>query len=148
MANWKYERKEREFEQVPEGIHRIRIRSVEKQKSKAGNEMLVYEFDVSGMSNKLFYYLVFLDDRPEITNSLLTQFYDSFKDIEEGNFNLQSWIGKVGAAKVIHDEEDRARIHYFINVNKQSDLPKWQEPDNEFGSGFTPIDSNDEDFPF
>ncbi len=129
--SWDYKREETQFQVIPEGKHRIRIKSAEKAISKMGRDMLALQFEVSGYNSTLYHYIVFLDDRPEITNRMLTQFFDSFKDIEDGNFNMQSWIGKAGACQVVHEEdqfgEKRARIRYFIRADKQDDLPPWQD---------------------
>ena len=126
---WDYKREETQFEQIPEGRYRIRIKSAEKAISKNNNDMLALQFNVSGMKQVLYHYIVFLDDRPEITNRMLTQFFDSFKDIPEGDFNMANWIGKVGACQVKHDEDGSARLHYFLRENQQDSLPNWREPD-------------------
>lgn len=151
---WSYTRTEQQFEQVPVGKHRIRIRSAEKALSKNGNDMLALQFEVSGMPNILYHYIVFLDDRPEITNRMLTQFFDAFPDIPEGDFNLRNWIGKVGACNVAPDKNDpdRTRINYFIRADRQGDLPPWRN-----AQGMVPPDpeafdqalgESKDDFPF
>lgn len=132
---WEYKREESTSERmvIPEGEHRIRIKSADKAVSKSGKDMLTLQFDVSGYSSILYHYIVFMPDRPEITNRMLTQFFDSFKDIPEGEFDTSKWIGKVGACKVKHEEyngKQSAKIHYFINANKQGSLPAWKEPTN------------------
>lgn len=132
---WEYKREEssNEFQVIPEGEYRIRIKSADKTVSKSGNDMLKLTFEVSGYNSLLFHYIVFMADRPEITNRMLTQFFDSFKDIPEGEFDTNKWIGKVGACKVKHEEyngKQSAKIHYFINANKQGSLPAWKEPTN------------------
>lgn len=127
---WQYKREETEFKPVPEGNHRIRIKQADKAISQKGNDMLALQFEVSGMPQILYHYIVFLDDRPEITNRMLTSFFDSFRDIPEGDFNMQNWIGKVGACKVKHEEYNghpQAKISYFIRADKQGDLPNWRE---------------------
>ena len=124
---WSYKREEQRFPQIPEGTYRIRIKSADKAVSKNGNDMLALQFEVSGSRQILYHYIVFLDDRPEITNRMLTQFFDSFSAIEEGDFNMTTWLGKVGACKVKHDEDGRARISYFIRADKQGDLPPWKD---------------------
>ena len=137
---WDYQREEQHFEPLPEGRYRIRVRSVEKAMSSKGNDMLVFQFDVSGSNKVLYYYLVFMADRPEITNGKLTQFFDSFKDIEDGDFNTAHWVGKVGACMIKHEDyqgEKRERISYFIKADKQSDLPPWKEGGTS-GTGFAP----------
>ena len=130
--DWNFKREEQQFEVVPEGSHRIRIKSAEKAISKSGNDMLALQFEVSGMKPLLYHYIVFLKDRPEITNRMLTQFFDSFAGIPEGQFDTSKWIGQVGACVVKHEEyNDRttARISYFIRRDKQDELPNWREPD-------------------
>lgn len=143
--SWEFKREERKFEQIPEGRYRIRIKEADKAVSKNGNDMLVLQFEVSGHKQILYHYIVFLNDRPEITNRMLTQFFDSFKDIEDGDFNMQNWIGKVGACQVRHDDEGRAKIHYFLHKNKQDELPPWKEPSGVEvdENGFMKVDDTD-----
>jgi hypothetical protein len=115
---------------IPEGKHRIRIKSADKAVSKSGNDMLVLQFDVSGYNVTLYHYITFMTDKPEITNRMLTQFFDSFKDIEEGDFDTNHWIGKVGACTVKHEEYNgnvNAKVGYFIKADKQDELPPWKE---------------------
>lgn len=132
--SWNYQREESTgFKPIPEGDHRIRIAKAEKKQSQTGKDMLSLEFEVSGYKGKIFHNIVFLPDRPEITNRNLTQFFDSFKDIGDGNFNLSSYVGKVGAAKVKHEEYNgntNAKIQWFIHKDKQGNLPPWKEPEN------------------
>lgn len=135
---WNYQREETQFEVLPEGQYRIRIKSAEKTQSKSGNDMLALQFEVSGSNSILYHYIVFLADRPEITNRMLTQFFDSFKDIPEGEFDTSKWIGKVGACKVKHDEYNgnkTAKVSYFIKAEKQGDLPAWEEPQKKSDDG-------------
>jgi hypothetical protein len=154
---WSYKRDEsRQFSIIPEGEYRIRIAAVDKAVSKNGRDMLSLQFDVSGQAGKLFHYIVFLEDKPEITNRNLTQFFDSFKDIKEGDLdNLQSWVGKVGACKVKHEpygDNVSAKIHYFIAADKQDGLAPWKEPERK--SKDIPADDDgfvkvmEEDIPF
>ena len=132
---WDYQREEG-FEQVPVGKHRIRVKEVEKTQSKAGNDMLKLTFQVSGMNNLLFHYIVFMEDHKDVTNRMLTNFFDSFKDIKDGDFVLANWVGKIGACMVAVDKNDdsRTRISYFIKADKQDDLPAWVEPQNSKGT--------------
>lgn len=147
--DWKFERVEQKFEQIKVGDHRVRIKEVSKQISQNGRDMIKLVFDVSGTNLLLYNYIVFMDDRPEITNRKLTQLFDGF-GIEDGNFNLNSWVGKVGAVNVKHDEEERAVVNYYINKNRQQHLPPWVE-----GNAETPTpklgelyEVDDEDLPF
>ena len=152
---WQYQREESNSftTNIPEGKHRIRIKSAEKAVSKSGNDMLALQFDVSGYNTSLYHYIVFLQDKPEITNRNLTQFFDSFKDIPEGEFELAKWVGKVGACKVKHEEYNgntQARVDYFIAKDLQANLPAWQEPSN---GAQAPLEANvpaniDDEVPF
>lgn len=147
---WNYERTESEFERVQEGTHRIRIRSVEKRTAQSGREMLSFQFNVSGTNALLFYNIVFLEDRPEITNRNLTQFFDSFADIPDGNFNFAEWIGKAGAAEVSYNEDGFANLK-FIPKRRQANLPAWKDtgsntPATNGMRGFSEVDN--EGMPF
>ena len=139
---WEYKREEQKFEAIPEGQYRIRVKSAEKARSKNGNDMLALQFEVSGQNSLLYHYIVFMPDKKEITNRMLTQFYDSFKDIPEGDANLSNWIGKIGACKVKHDEYNgntTAKVSYFIKAEKQGDLPAWSEPKSNTEGGFMQV---------
>ena len=150
--SWQYKREERQqFPTLAEGQYRIRIKSADKAQSKSGNDMLALQFEVSGSSVVIYHYIVFLDDKPEITNRMLTQFFDSFKDIPEGDFNMQNWIGKVGAAKIKNEEYNgnvSSKISYFISKDKQAELPEWREADGKPApqvdeNGFMQADDDD-----
>lgn len=137
---WQFQRVEQQFEEVPEGKHRVRIENAEKAVSKnSGNDMLVLKMEVSGCKAHIWRYIPFLEDRPEVTNRMLTEMFDSF-DIEDGNFNLASYVGKAGAAMVKHDEQGRAKVSYFIKKSQQDDLPPWQ---GSVAAGFTPVDDKE-----
>ena len=145
---WNFKREEQKFDVLPEGRYRIRVKSADKAVSKNGNDMLALQFEVSGSKTILYHYIVFMNDRPEITNRMLTQFFDSFKDIAEGDFNMANWIGKVGAAMIKHDEyngDKRAKISYFINKDKQDEIAPWVEPNNNNTPAMAEIE---EDLPF
>ena len=155
MADWSYKREEGGFEtKVPEGKHRIRIKEAEKAVSKSGNDMLVLKFDVSGYDVTLYHYIVFMPDKPEITNRNLTQFFDSFKGIPAGQFDISKWGGQTGAAEIKHEEYNgniNAKIKYFIPADKQGDLPNWVNASGiqEDSDGFMVIpEGADSDLPF
>ena len=151
--SWEYKREEQQFQPIPVGKHRIRIKSAEKAQSNSGNDMLALQFDVSGYNSTLYHYITFLKDKPEITNRMLTSFFDSFKDIPEGEFDTSKWVGKVGACVVKHEEYNgntNARISYFVKADKQDDLAPWKEPDGSAtvatdADGFINVDSDIEE---
>lgn len=143
--DWKFEREESKvFEEIPVGEHRVRIANAEKAVSKSGKDMLVLTLDVSGYRARLWHYVVFMPDHPEITNRNLTSIFDSF-GIADGDFNLANWKGKVGACMTKQDEYG-TKIRYFLNKKQQEKLSAWVEP-NEGLSALHKVE-DDEELPF
>ena len=140
---WNYQREESTFEEIPVGEHRVRIANAEKAISKKENDMLVLTLDVSGYRSRLWYYVVFMPDHPEITNRNLTSIFDSF-DIPDGDFNLANWKGKVGACMTKQDEFG-TKVRYFISRKKQENLPPWQEPSDGGGKKKPQLKEFDDD---
>ena len=142
---WNYQREESTFEEIPVGEHRVRIANAEKAISKNGNDMLVLTLDVSGYRSRLWHYVVFMPDHPEITNRNLTSIFDSF-GIADGDFNLANWKGKVGACMTKQDEYG-TKVRYFLSKEKQAALPAWKEPNS--GTPRQPaVYEDDGDIPF
>jgi hypothetical protein len=135
MINWNFDATdyiEKSFKPIPVGDHRVRIASAEEQTSSAGNQMIKLVLDVSGYNSTIWHFIVFMPDKKELTNQKLGELWNSF-GIQQGNFNLNSWVGKVGAAKVKHEDhngEPSAKIAYFISKDRQGKLPAWQDGNN------------------
>lgn len=131
------------YEALPEGDYRVRIAAAEKVMSASGKPMLKITLDVSGHPQTLWHYIVFLADRPEITNRNLTSFFEGF-GIPLGNFVLASYVGKCGGAHIIEDtynEKKTNKVRYFLSPNKTAELPAWQE-------GTTSASLPSDDLPF
>ena len=145
---WNYQREESTFEEIPVGEHRVRIADAEKAISKNGNDMLVLTLDVSGYRSRLWHYVVFMPDHPEITNRNLTSIFDSF-GIADGDFNLANWKGKVGACMTKQDEFG-TKVRYFLSKKKQESLPPWKEPSESGGKKKPQLEAfeDDGDIPF
>lgn len=151
MVNWNFnaaDYEETSFKPIPVGDHRVRIASAEEQTSNSGRQMIKLVLDVSGYNATIWHYIVLLQDNQKLTNQKLGELWNSF-GIQQGNFNLQSWVGKVGAAKVKHEDyngEPNAKIAYFIKKDRQDKLPAWQEMNSgsttQTSPDFTPV-SND-----
>ena len=140
---WNYQREESTFEEIPVGEHRVRIADAEKAISKNGNDMLVLTLDVSGYKSRLWHYVVFMPDHPEITNRNLTSIFDSF-DIPDGDFNLANWKGKVGACMTKQDDFG-TKVRYFLSRKKQETLPPWKEPSENGGKKKPVLQEFDDD---
>jgi hypothetical protein len=124
---------EHTFKPIPVGEHRVRIASAEEATSQAGNQMIKLTLDVSGYNSRIWHNVMFLADKQELTNQKLGELFNSF-GIQPGNFNLPTWIGKVGAAKVKHETyngEVSPKVNYFIGKDRQDKLPAWVEPSNK-----------------
>jgi hypothetical protein len=124
---------EKSFAVIPVGEHRVRIEKAEETTSQAGNQMIKLMLEVSGHNGKIFHNVVFMNDNQQLTNQKLGELFNSF-DIQPGNFNLNTWVGRVGAAKVKHEPyngENQPKVAYFINRDRQASLPAWQEPSNK-----------------
>ena len=86
--------------------------------------------EVSGHNATIWHYIVFMPENQKLTNQKLGELFNSF-GIQQGNFNLASWTGKVGAAKVKHemyDGEPQPKVAYFISKERQDKLPLWVDP--------------------
>ena len=97
---------------------------------------------LSGQWMSVWYYIVFLDDRPEITNRNLTQVFDSF-GMDEGDLCIANWVGKAGACTIKHDEEGRAKVGYFIKKSRQAELPPWEGDAPKLKGGFEDVPQDD-----
>lgn len=160
MINWNFDEsqvEERSFEVVPVGKHRVRVESAEECTSSKGNDMIKVVMQVSGMAAKLFHYIVFMPDNTQLTNTKLAEFWDSF-GIPKGNLSTGSWVGKIGACKVKHEEyngEPSAKVSYFLRKKDQDALPAWQEPNGIASVSGAPnvsaddfVDADDGENPF
>lgn len=152
--NWNFnsnDYEEQSFKPIPVGDHRMRIASAEEQISSTGKQMIKVVLDVSGYNSTIWHFLVFMPENQKLTNQKLGELWNSF-GIPQGNFDLHTWVGKVGAGKVKHDDYNGApspKVAYFINKERQDKLPAWQEPSgNSFSVGFgTPV-TNEDDLPW
>jgi hypothetical protein len=133
--NWSFnssDYEETSFKPIPVGEHRVRIASAEEQTSNSGNPMIKLVLQVSGHNSTIWHYIVFMASNAKLTNQKLGELWNSF-GIAQGDFNLNGWVGKVGAAKVKHEDYEgapTAKIAYFIAKNRQESLPAWVEPSN------------------
>ncbi len=152
----KNEVEEQSYDLIPVGDHRVRIKDAEETKSKSGNDMIKLTLEVSGYHSTIWYYLVFMPDNSKLTNTKLSQLWESF-GINEGNMDVQNWVGKVGAARVKHEiyqGEPQPRISYFKTQKQQEKIPPWKEPENSSSSapsssGFEQVSvDTDDDLPF
>lgn len=137
MISWQFNPEEynpNRFELVPPGEYRVRIEDAEEQTSRdKGYPMIKMTLKVSGYEGSIWHYMVFMGDTPDrvrITNDNLGRIFDSF-NIPQGDTNPEHWKGKVGAASIKNEPDNkgnmRATVSFFIQRAKQDELPAWQE---------------------
>ena len=139
-----YKREERA--RLTPGDYRVAITNVEETVSRGGNPMLVVTVQPNGSEIHIKHYLL----NNEYFNRNLTDLLDSFGLGE--NFDTLTWVGAVGAAKLVEDENGYLKVRYFLSPERAEKLPPWQgkEPERQevssLGDGFEMLD--DDDLPF
>lgn len=146
---WDYKRETQA--RVGAGDHRFEVVSAEEKLSSTNKNMIVVELRPNGASFTVRDYFV----EGEYFNRRATSFFDS-TNVEDGNFNLLTWTGAVGAARFKEDENGFLKVHYYIDKAKQDKLPAWvgNMPERqtvtqigEVGEAFDEL-SAEEDLPF
>lgn len=136
MLNWRYNPANYNaegYQLVPPGQYRVRIEDAEEKTSKTGKPMVKMTLKVSGYNGNIWNYMVLDSTSAEAvarTDDKLGRIYDSF-NIPQGSMNLEEWKGKVGAAEIKNEPDNkgtmRAVVNWFIRRNEQDSLPAWQE---------------------
>ena len=135
--------KREEHSRLTPGNYRVAITEVEETVSRSGNPMLVVTVQPNGSEIHIKHYLV----KNEYFNCNLTDLLDSFGLGE--NFDTLTWVGAVGAAKLVEDENGYLKVRYFLSPERAEKLPPWQgkEPERQevssLGNGFEELDEDD-----
>lgn len=146
-SKWTYEREK--GTRLSPGDYRVSIVDVQDTISKSsGNPMIVVTVQPNGSGIKIQNYIV----KNEYFNRNMTQFFDAFPQIEEGDFNLLGWVGCVGAARLKEDENGYLKVAWFLDARRAEKLPPWQGelPERQTVTeieGFTEI-TDDSELPF
>ncbi len=114
--NYKYEEPKR----VEPGDYRVEIIKAEETVSKSGNKMIVVTLRPNGTKLLVRDYIVDGDYFDQKASRL----FDAFPEIGDGNFNLVTWGGAVGAAR-LREDGDFLKVHYYITPEKAEVLPEW-----------------------
>ena len=146
MSNWsdyKYEEPKR----MEPGDYRVEIVNVEETVSKSsGNPMIVVTVTPNGSSIRIKNYIV----KNEWFNRNMSSLFDSF-GITPGDFNLLTWVGAVGAARLVEDDRGYLKVQYFLSPKKAEALPPWEGPmpERQTVTDIAPdADEPDEELPF
>lgn len=144
-----------EFSIIPQGDHRVRIEDVVFKKSKNGNDMFEITLAVSGHSGMVWHYLTLDTNDPKKTNQKIGTLFESFGITDYNMMNYPRWKGKVGGARIIHEEyngEQRAKVRFLLSKKNQEKLAP-----AKFGTtvsaapaanNYAVIDDDDEGLPF
>lgn len=150
MSTWDDWSREEALRLEP-GDYRVEITAVEETESKAGNPMIVVTVRPNGSNINIKHYIV----KNQYFNRNMTDFFDSF-NIDEGDFNFPTWVGAVGAAKLVEDENGYLKVRWFISESKAEKLPPWQGtmPERQTittiggTGGFVDVYSDESELPF
>lgn len=137
-----YKREERK--RLEPGSYRVSIVEAEEAVSQSSrNPMIVVTVKPNGSEIKIKHYIV----KNQYFNRNMTEFFDSF-NIQDGDFNLLGWIGAVGAARLVEDENGYLKVKWFINQKQAEKLPPWEGemPERQLVvDGFSNPDQYEED---
>lgn len=148
MGNWDdYRREEREPAEKVSGKLRCVIVDVEEAISKkSGNPMIVISVRPSGTNFKVRNWLV----KNENFNQNAARFFDAFPEIGDGNFNFIEWIGAMGAANFVEDENGYLNVKNWVYPRQAEGLPEFvgDRPERQTVAKLEEDDSEPDDLPW
>ena len=148
MSNWSdYQREERESTSNITGKLRCVVTAVEEAVSKSsGNPMIVVSVRPSGCRFTVKSYIV----KNEHFNRNMTDFFDAFPSIGDGNFDFLTWVGAMGAANFGEDEKGYMKIKWWITADKAANLPAFEGevPEQQTVSTLEELEGSEDGLPF
>ena len=142
---------EKDYSILPEGDYRVRITGIQEKTFRSGNEGFEVTLEVNGSKSRLWYYLVIDVNNPMTTNQRLGAFFDSFGITNHNLASYKTWVGKMGAVRVKHEEwkdSVKAKVAYCVSKQKQKDLPAWVNDAQGVPTYLQEIVVSEEDMPF
>ena len=142
MGNWDYTREE--TTRSGAGDYRFEIVDAEEKVSSTNKDMIVVSLKLNGPGFVFKDYLV----KGEYFNRKATQLFDS-TGIEDGNFEVLTWKGAVGAARFKEDKDGYLKAAWYLDPKRAEKLPPWQGelPERQTVTDFAEIEDS-EDLPF
>lgn len=149
MSEWNYTREERDAVDNSKilGKQRCVITAVEEAVSKtSGNPMIVVSVRPSGCRFTVKTYIV----KNERFNRSMTDFFDAFPDVGEGNFNFLTWVGCLGAANFGEDDRGYLKVKWWLSPTQAAALPPFDGdiPERQEVTTLTDLEGDDGDLPF
>lgn len=128
------------------GDYRVEVTNVEETVSKSsGKPMMVISLKPNQSNINVKYYIV----RNDYWKQNLTEFYDCFL-IPRGDDNILTWIGAVGAAKLVEDDNGYLKVKRLLDQKRQEKLPPWvgEVPKRQTLESIMEEADSEEDLPF
>lgn len=152
MGNWSdYKRETQERESAVTGKHRVVIteagEAVTGPNSKnPGTPMIVVKLRPSGRKFSVTHRIA----KNDYFNRNMTQFFDSFPEITEGDFNFIGWVGAEGAAMFKEDANGYTQVSYFLSPERAADLPPFEgeKPEKQAITSLDDPEEDDDELPF
>ena len=145
MGAWDdYQREEREESAKVTGRLRCVIVDVEETESKtSGLPMIIVSVRPSGTVFKVKSYIV----KNEHFNRNMTQFFDAFPEIGDGNFSFVEWVGALGAAMFDLDDRGYLKVRFWIDAVRAENLPPFEgdKPEKQTVTKLSEDDGDDTD---
>lgn len=145
MSVWDdFQREDREVSNKVTGRLRCVIVDVEEATSKSsGLPMIVITVRPSGTTFRIKNWLV----HNEHFNRNATDFFDAFPEIGFGNFNFIEWVGAMGAANFIEDDNGYLKVKHWISAEKAENLPPFEgeRPERQVVTTITSAEDETED---
>lgn len=154
MSNWdSYQREEQERESAVVGKYRVVITEAGDavtgpNSKKPGTPMIVIKLRPSGRHFTVTHRIV----KNEYFNRNMTQFFDAFPEITEGDFNFLGWVGAEGAADFGEDDKGYMKVKWWVDAVKAQSLPPFEgeKPERQSITSIADEDesADDDDLPF
>jgi len=128
MIKWKFDKNnsiQQSYQVIPEGYYQVQIEKAVETVSDSGNQMIRMSLNVIGYNVKVRHHLTFSPKHRVLVNKVLSDIYSSF-NISVGNLDPQTWIGKIGVAKLEQDNFNGRtfmKVAYFLKKQQQLVLP-------------------------
>jgi len=152
LSNWdSYQREEQERESALTGKHRVVIVEADEavtgpNSKNPGTPMIVIKLRPSGRRFTVTHRIV----KNDWFNRNMTQFFDAFPEIKEGDFNFLGWAGAEGAAMFKEDAQGYTQVSYFLDPVRAADLPAFEgeKPERQTITSLDDDSDLDDELPF
>lgn len=149
MATWDDYKRDASIAEVKTGLRRCVIVNAEEtvtgpMSKVPGTPMIVVTVRPSGSKANVKTYIV----KNERFNKNMTNFFDAFPAIGDGNFKMLEWIGAEGAADFGTDKKGYLEVKWFVSPKQAEKLPPFEGEKPEKQEVTVLGEEVDEDFPF